>query len=97
MADEQEGLNGAEAGAWTEERELEIAFSGPAVFANRFWVTFDANTARISFMERSATGAEQHFRTAVAMSLPDLVSLRDLLTELLPQGEDRPGNGGDGH
>ena len=70
----------------TNEEEVAIAFSGPALLANRFYVTLTQGGLRIAFAERSATGAPV-FRTAVGLAFPDAVALYKVLGEGLKQRE----------
>lgn len=63
-----------------------IAMSGPAPYSNRFQVKISPHTARLSFMEVDEK-EQMFFRTAVCISYPDLVALRDLLNEIVKDVE----------
>lgn len=63
------------------EREMEIAFSGPAIYTNKFYVTVGGAHARIAFTEARKEGDPQ-FRSAVSMTLEDLFKLRDIINRL---------------
>ena len=62
-------------------RELDIAFSGPAMFANKFYLTGVGPNVRISFCEQLA-GREPAFRTAVILTEEDIFKLRDLINRV---------------
>jgi hypothetical protein len=62
------------------EEELQLIFSGPAVFANKVFVTIAGPVARITFMD--LVGDTLHFRTAAMVALNDLLSLRDVISGL---------------
>lgn len=63
--------------------ELTVAFSGPAVFTNKMYLTLTPVTGRISFAELQPGGTVPVFRAAVCMTVNDLVELRDLLNLML--------------
>lgn len=63
------------------KEEMEVAYGGPAPFANRFFVTIAGPVARIAFAEMGK-GIEPQFRTAVTMTAGDLIQLRDVLIGL---------------
>ena len=69
------------------EQELEIAFLGPAMAANQFYVTVSASAVRIAFAEQSGPDKAPHFRTAAILSIRDGIGLRDLLSEMLKDAE----------
>lgn len=78
------------------ETETDIAFSGPAVFSNRFYISVSAVGARITFAEE-AEGRPASFRTAVYLGLADATSLSKVLKALIkepeaPHGEDTASN-----
>ena len=63
------------------EAELTTAFSGPAYNSNKMFASNMPTGIRLSFCEmRTPEGHDLQFRTAVLISYPDAVSLRDLLT-----------------
>lgn len=64
--------------------EAQESQSGPALFCNRFYVN-TGDVVRISFMEKPSFEESSNFRTAVAMSISDAVSLKQLLENLLEQ------------
>jgi hypothetical protein len=63
--------------------EITIAQSGPAVFANRIFVTATQGLARIAFTEQGLPGTIPVFRNAVVLSVSDAIALRDLLTRII--------------
>lgn len=63
--------------------EIEIAFDGPAPMANRFYITMMQTVARIAFCEQSPDGTLPRFRSAVSMTVNDMVELNALLTQLI--------------
>ena len=65
--------------------ELDVAFDGPAPFANKFYVTLNGPFARIAFTEQGRPNAKPSFRSAVIMSAGDLLQLKDLIEELEPK------------
>lgn len=62
----------------TAEGELTPALQIPAVWADRFIVSFSGERVRIAFAEMAGT-KEPHFRTAVALSHGDALALGQLL------------------
>ena len=66
------------------EAEVDMAYSGPAVLSNKFYVSVSGMGARIAFAEESE-GRPAVFRTAVFLSLPDAVSLSKVLKELIKE------------
>ena len=62
--------------------ELDIAFSGPAIASNRFFVTVGP-TVRIAFCEQLGPVIGPKFRTAVSLPIQDAVALMELLKQLL--------------
>jgi hypothetical protein len=61
--------------------ELKIAFSGPALFTNKFYLTITGPIARIAFTE-THPNLSPTYRTAVSMTLDDLLRLRDVIDNL---------------
>ena len=79
------------------EQELEVAYAGPALAANRFYVTVGPSWVRIAFAEQCGSDKASHFRTAVILSVQDGVALRDLISKLVKDaGIGTPTNGGTG-
>jgi hypothetical protein len=62
--------------------ELDIAFSGPAIASNRFFVTVGP-TVRIAFCEQLGPNIGPKFRTAVSLPAQDAIALAELLKQLL--------------
>jgi hypothetical protein len=69
--------------------EREIAGSGPALLANRFFVTLTPSGARLAFTERGTPEGQLHFRNAVILSYQDAISLYQLLRDMLKPVEDQ--------
>ena len=76
------------------KEELHIAYEGPAVFVNKFYVTGLGANVRIAFAENSKD-LPPIFRTAVIMSTADVIRLRRvlehaemMLTKVDPPAED---------
>jgi hypothetical protein len=66
------------------EAELSTAFSGPAYNTNKIFASNMPTGLRLSFCEmRTPEGHDLQFRTAILISYPDAVSLRNLLTRQL--------------
>ena len=84
MADE---INAGEA-KQVSDRELEISFSGPATFCNRFFGALTAGGAmRIAFAEQRNPDAEPVFRSAVILAMQDAIAFRNLLIRMLKEPE----------
>lgn len=62
--------------------ELDIAYSGAAVFANKFYITISGPNARLSFTEQMTPTKTPKFRSAVVISLTDLVQMKNVLVEM---------------
>jgi hypothetical protein len=62
--------------------ELNAAFSGPAVLANRFFITKIGSLVRISFTEEPPNSGPI-FRTAVVLSQQDANDLAAVISGLL--------------
>lgn len=69
------------------ELEKQVAFSGSAVFSNRFYVTLNSSGVRIAFTERSDHDANPVFRTAVLMSFQDSIELYKVLQNVLEKSQ----------
>jgi hypothetical protein len=74
----EEKPDALESTAQVEDPGVHVAFGGPAPFANKIYITMTPVTGRLSFLEFSDQGVP-HFRTAVTLTVNDLVALRDLL------------------
>lgn len=59
------------------------ALSGPAVLANRFFVTIGPSGVRIAFAEQFGPETKPTFRTAVVISFQDGIELSKLLAKFL--------------
>jgi len=68
------------------EEELEVAWSGPAVHSNRFYVNMGP-TIRLSFCEQATPNARPLYRTGVVMSIQDAIALANLLKDMLREVE----------
>jgi len=74
MAEKKRGLS---------KNELEVSFPEPAMATNRFFVSLGPAGMRLAFAEQHGVDMGPKFRTAVIMSMPDAISLRDLLNNML--------------
>jgi hypothetical protein len=63
--------------------DLREIFSGPAVQANRVFLTMTGAGARLTFTEIFPDFSGPLFRAAVLLSYPDALALRDLITRQL--------------
>lgn len=59
--------------------ETAVAFSGPAVLANRTYVSLVAAGVRLSFTEQDQPNSPVHFRTAVVLSAADAIAFKNVL------------------
>jgi hypothetical protein len=64
--------------------ETELAFSGPAVAANRFFVHVMDSWVRVAFLEQTPD-TPPVFRKAVVLSIPDAILLAGLLNQLIAE------------
>jgi hypothetical protein len=64
------------------DMELDVAFSGPAITSNRFYVTVGP-TVRIAFCEQYGAAGIPKFRTAVSLPIQDAIALTAILKQLL--------------
>ncbi len=80
MADEKID---AGAPATMSEEEMQVPFGGPAVFANKIYLTSAPTGIRLAFGEQYGDKVGPVFRAAVMLAIPDAESLRDLLTRTL--------------
>ena len=67
--------------------ELRAAFAGPAFHSNKIYLSMMQGGARVAFMEQQGAAVSPTFRTAVLLSYPDVLALRDLITRLLSEIE----------
>lgn len=65
------------------EEEMRTIFSGPALAANKIYVTVSPAGVRLTFCEQWGKVVPATFRTAVLMSFPDAIALSDLLARQL--------------
>lgn len=72
--------------------ELKIAFDGPALASNRFFVTAGPGGIRIAFTEQWRDDAPPMFRCAAIVPIQDAIQLKDLLERSLKQLEDQTKN-----
>jgi len=68
------------------DEELDIAYSGPAPGANRFFVTMGSTGVRLAFAEESSRG-KVYFRNAVTLHPEDAIRLYRLIQDLLKDVE----------
>lgn len=72
--------------AQVSPEELAAAFEGPAYFTNKFYLTVTGTMARISFTEQlPAPDGSIRYRTAISMTVDDLLKLRDLIQQFTSQ------------
>ena len=76
MAEEPENLPQPDA------TEMLEAFSGPAVFANKIYLTLIGPNARLAFAELTQPEQKPVFRSAVVMTINDLLALQDAIANL---------------
>lgn len=65
------------------EDESRMTFSGPAVLANRFFVSAAGGVVRITFGEQDPITLDTQFRSAVALQPHDAIELYKLLAEMM--------------
>lgn len=61
------------------DADLRASFAGEAVHANKVFLSKTSGGVRLAFMEVWGEIVSPQFRTAVFLSYPDAVALRDLL------------------
>jgi hypothetical protein len=66
--------------------EIAIAFGGPALLANRSYVSLTAGGVRVAFAEQPAEGPPV-FRAAVSLSFQDAIVLYRVLREAVKKPE----------
>jgi hypothetical protein len=62
--------------------EMLAAFSGPAVFANKVYLSLVGPNARLAFTELTQPDLKPVFRSAVLMTINDLFALQDAIENL---------------
>lgn len=70
--------------------EINAAFSGPSVAANKILLTLTPVTGRLTFLEIHPDVEHPQFRASVSLLVSDLLSLRDLLDRMLANVEALP-------
>ncbi len=65
------------------EEVTEVAFSGSAIYANRFSVSIGQGGVRISALEQNNPGEPLHFRAAIQTSVQEARALQILLARML--------------
>lgn len=78
MAEEEQSVRGL------LDVETEVAFSGPAPVANRFFIHSGA-LVRLSFAEQAGEPFQAQFRSAVTLHPHDAIELHKLLGEMVKQ------------
>lgn len=63
--------------------EMEIAYAGPALLANKFYVSINPAGVRIAFAELHPQLNSPVFRTAVLLPFPDALALLQITSELI--------------
>ncbi len=64
------------------EEECKIAYSGPAVAANRSYVSLSSSGARLAFTEKQGKSLPV-FRNAVMLSFQEAIALKNVLADVL--------------
>lgn len=75
--------------------ELDIAFSGPAPAANRFFINVNSSGVRIAFTEQVPNSGKNYFRCAAVLSVGDAIQLHNVLRKLLAPFEQAMEKAGD--
>lgn len=88
MAKEPQAEGGAEARKPVSQEELQAAFSGPALNANKVYSSVMPAGIRLSFMEHHPEEVPPTYRTAVLLSIGDAIALKNLLVRQLAQFEE---------
>jgi hypothetical protein len=68
------------------KEDIAVAFSGPALLANRSYVSLMPTGVRVAFAERPPEG-QTVFRTAVSLSFQDAIVLYRILREAVKKPE----------
>ena len=69
------------------DKEMGVAFSGPAPGANKFFITVGQPGVRIAFAETTPDGKEVFFRNAVTLHPLDAISLHRVMRKILKEIE----------
>lgn len=67
------------------EEELAVAFGGPALLANKFFISITGSGVRLAFAEQNGNLVPPQFRTAVVLPFEDAYALVDLVSRLLKE------------
>ena len=65
------------------DEDVRASFAGPAFHTNKMFLTIVQAGVRLAFMEALGDKVPPSFRTAIVLSFPDAIALRDLLTRQL--------------
>jgi hypothetical protein len=63
--------------------EWDVAFEGPALSINRYFLVSTGGNLRIAFCEQQEPGRPLHYRTAVIMPHAEALALADLIKGFL--------------
>lgn len=77
-----EELKAQEDAAEARPPDMQEMLDGPAFYANRMYASNVPLGMRLTFLE-AAEGGPDHFRTAIFLTVPDVLALRDLLNQQL--------------
>ena len=77
------GINMAE----LSQADINSAFDGPAISANRSLIVLGPSGVRIAFVEQFSPEMGSAYRTAVLLSIQDAVALKNALQNLLKDVE----------
>lgn len=69
------------------DNNLSSTFDGPALHTNKIFMSNFAGGTRLTFMEQMGDQIPPTYRTAVFLSYPDAIELRDLLARQLQEVE----------
>jgi hypothetical protein len=79
----EEKAKATEAKPELSDAEHQVAFEGPALLANKVYLSITAAGARLAFAEQYGERVLPQFRTAVVLAYQDALALRDLISKLL--------------
>lgn len=65
------------------DEEMAVAYSGPALATNKFYVSITSGGVRIAFAEVNPQVRLPAFRTAVMLPFPDALTLAELVNRLV--------------
>jgi hypothetical protein len=74
-----------------------VIWEGPAISANKIYIVTMGPVVRITFADQARPDALPIFRTAVSLSLPDAISVAQVMSDFLKQvsaGAPQPTKGG---